>query len=150
MIGLVSVTAAGQAARNARRRPGPTPAATTGPPPRRCRRRSKNATRSSASSRGAAVRLLAPLLQGKHADPGVVCVDEALRFAVPVLGAHRGGGNELARRVAETLGAEPVITTASDATGATGSMSSAPTWASASSRAATWPPWAPRSCPASG
>jgi cobalt-precorrin 5A hydrolase/precorrin-3B C17-methyltransferase len=69
---------------------------------------------------GATVRLVAPLLTGKTQDPGVVCVDEALRFAVPVLGAHQGGGNELARRVAATLGAEPVITTASDAAGSTG------------------------------
>ena len=68
---------------------------------------------------GATIRLLAPRLQDKHADPGVVCVDEALRYAVPVLGAHQGGGNALARRVADTLGAEPVITTASDAAGAT-------------------------------
>jgi cobalt-precorrin 5A hydrolase / precorrin-3B C17-methyltransferase len=69
---------------------------------------------------GATVRLIAPLLTGKTRDPGVVCVDEALRFAVPVLGAHQGGGNELARRVAATLGAEPVITTASDAAGGAG------------------------------
>ncbi len=67
---------------------------------------------------GATVRLIAPLLTGKDQDPGVVCVDEALRYAVPVLGAHAGGGNELARRIAQTLGAEPVITTASDAAGA--------------------------------
>jgi cobalt-precorrin 5A hydrolase/precorrin-3B C17-methyltransferase len=67
---------------------------------------------------GAAVRLLAPLLGSKHGDPGVVCVDEALRFAVPVVGAHAGGANDLARRVATVLGAEPVITTASDAAGA--------------------------------
>jgi len=69
---------------------------------------------------GATVRLLAPLLTTKHDDPAVVCVDEALRFAVPVLGAHQGGGNELARRVAATLGAEPVVTTASDAAGGAG------------------------------
>jgi cobalt-precorrin 5A hydrolase/precorrin-3B C17-methyltransferase len=69
---------------------------------------------------GAAVRLLAPLLAGKHEDPAVVCVDEALRYAVPVLGAHQGGGNELARRLAATLGAEPVVTTASDAAGGAG------------------------------
>jgi cobalt-precorrin 5A hydrolase/precorrin-3B C17-methyltransferase len=68
---------------------------------------------------GATVRLIAPLLRGKAQDPGVVCVDEALRYAVPVLGAHAGGGNELAGRVAEVLGAEPVITTASDAAGVT-------------------------------
>ncbi len=68
---------------------------------------------------GATVRLIAPLLRGKAQDPGVVCVDEALRYAVPVLGAHAGGGNELAARVAQLLGAEPVITTASDAAGLT-------------------------------
>jgi cobalt-precorrin 5A hydrolase/precorrin-3B C17-methyltransferase len=66
---------------------------------------------------GATVRLIAPQLRGKGADPGVVCVDEALRYAVPVLGAHAGGGNALAGRVAQVLGAEPVITTASDAAG---------------------------------
>jgi len=66
---------------------------------------------------GAAVRLLAPLLGSKHTDPGVVCVDEALRYAVPVIGAHAGGGNDLARRAALVLGGEAVITTASDAVG---------------------------------
>ena len=66
---------------------------------------------------GATVRLLAPLLSGKHTDPGVVCVDEALRYAVPVAGAHAGGANELARRVSRLFGAEAVITTGSDAAG---------------------------------
>ena len=31
---------------------------------------------------GATVRLLAPLLTSKHDDPAVVCVDEALRYAI--------------------------------------------------------------------
>jgi cobalt-precorrin 5A hydrolase/precorrin-3B C17-methyltransferase len=66
---------------------------------------------------GATVRIAAPLLAGKYEDPGVVCVDEALRYAVPVLGGHAGGSNVLARHVAEILGATAVITTASDATG---------------------------------
>ena len=66
---------------------------------------------------GATVRLIAPLLSSKTNDPGIVCVDEALRYAVPVLGAHAGGANDLARRVRDALGAEPVITTASDAAG---------------------------------
>ena len=68
---------------------------------------------------GATVRLVAPLLTGKHTDPGLVCVDEAGRFAVAVLGGHDGGANALAERVAEVLGAQPVVTTATDATGAT-------------------------------
>jgi cobalt-precorrin 5A hydrolase/precorrin-3B C17-methyltransferase len=66
---------------------------------------------------GATVRLLAPLLDAKDRDPGVVCVDEARRFAVPVVGGHAGGANALAIRVAAALGAEPVLTTASDAAG---------------------------------
>ena len=64
---------------------------------------------------GAAVRIVAPLLTDKRADPAVVCVDEAGRFAVALCGGHAGGANDLARRVAALLGAEAVITTASDA-----------------------------------
>ncbi|WJV49577.1 precorrin-3B C(17)-methyltransferase [Streptomyces flavofungini] len=64
---------------------------------------------------GAVVRLAAPLLSGKSVDPGVVCVDEGGRFAVALLGGHGGGANALAREVGEVLGAEPVVTTATDA-----------------------------------
>ncbi len=69
---------------------------------------------------GATVRLIAPLLADKRTDPGVVCVDEARRFAIALAGGHEGGANALATRVAAVLGAEPVITTASDASGSTG------------------------------
>ncbi|MGW7528099.1 precorrin-3B C(17)-methyltransferase [Streptomyces sp. NPDC054783] len=69
---------------------------------------------------GAVVRLLAPLLDDKAADPGVVCVDEGGRFAVSLLGGHGGGANELAREVGELLGAQPVVTTATDAVGLAG------------------------------
>jgi cobalt-precorrin 5A hydrolase/precorrin-3B C17-methyltransferase len=64
---------------------------------------------------GAAVRLVAPLLVDKRRDPGVVCVDDAARFAVALVGGHGGGANELAALVASALGAAPVVTTASDA-----------------------------------
>jgi cobalt-precorrin 5A hydrolase/precorrin-3B C17-methyltransferase len=63
---------------------------------------------------GAAVRLVAPLLEGKHRDPGVVTVDDAGNFAIALCGGHEGGANALAARVADTLGGTPVITTASD------------------------------------
>ncbi|WP_330457045.1 precorrin-3B C(17)-methyltransferase [Streptomyces sp. NBC_00820] len=69
---------------------------------------------------GAVVRLLAPLLGDKAADPGVVCVDETGRFAVSLLGGHGGGANELAREVGASLGAEPVVTTATDSAGLPG------------------------------
>jgi cobalt-precorrin 5A hydrolase/precorrin-3B C17-methyltransferase len=74
---------------------------------------------------GAVVRLLAPLLAAadeptaKHEGPAVVCVDEAQRYAIPLLGGHAAGANKLARTVAAILDAEPVITTATDATGVT-------------------------------
>jgi len=69
---------------------------------------------------GATVRLLASHLGDKRTDPGVVCVDEAQRFAVALLGGHGGGANDLARAVADALGAEPVVTTATDAAGVPG------------------------------
>lgn len=69
---------------------------------------------------GAVVRLVAPLLGDKTSDPGVVCVDEAGRFAVSLVGGHGGGANELAREVGELLGAEPVVTTATDSVGVPG------------------------------
>ncbi len=69
---------------------------------------------------GAAVRLLAPLLAGKEVDPGVVCVDEARRFAVALLGGHGGGANALAERVADVLGGTAVVTTGTDAAGLPG------------------------------
>ncbi|MFE5888417.1 precorrin-3B C(17)-methyltransferase [Streptomyces sp. NPDC056468] len=69
---------------------------------------------------GAVVRLVAPLLADKATDPGVVCVDEGGRFAVSLVGGHGGGANELARQVGELLGAQPVVTTATDAVGVPG------------------------------
>ncbi|MFF3708093.1 precorrin-3B C(17)-methyltransferase [Streptomyces phaeochromogenes] len=69
---------------------------------------------------GAVVRLVAPLLVDKASDPGIVCVDEGGRFAVSLVGGHGGGANELAREVGELLGAEPVVTTATDSVGLPG------------------------------
>jgi cobalt-precorrin 5A hydrolase/precorrin-3B C17-methyltransferase len=66
---------------------------------------------------GACVRIIAPLLAGKADDPAVVCVDDAGRHAVVLLGGHAAEANDLAREVAQLLGAEPVVTTATDATG---------------------------------
>lgn len=63
---------------------------------------------------GIAVRLVAPLLKDKHTDPAVVVVDEKGLHAISLLGGHLAGANGLARRAAAALGAEPVITTATD------------------------------------
>lgn len=66
-------------------------------------------------SLGAVVRLIAPLLADKASDPGIVVLDEAGRFAIPVLAGHLGGANALAARLGAALAATPVYTTASDA-----------------------------------
>jgi cobalt-precorrin 5A hydrolase len=64
---------------------------------------------------GIAVRFLDGLAQDKHSDPAVVVLDEAGRFAVSLLAGHEGGANRLAYRVANAIGAVPVITTATEA-----------------------------------
>jgi cobalt-precorrin 5A hydrolase / precorrin-3B C17-methyltransferase len=132
MIGLIAVTAAGRAAaaRLTRAWPGETrgydgPAAAA-------------LTRAWAEcdalvcflATGATIRLLVPLLASKHTDPAVVCVDEACRHAIALLGGHgsgagtppggNGGANALAARVAEVLDAEPVLSTATDLAGLPG------------------------------
>ncbi|MCI0345229.1 MAG: cobalamin biosynthesis protein, partial [Chloroflexi bacterium] len=66
---------------------------------------------------GAVVRMIAPLLQNKKVDPAVICVDDGARFSICVLSGHVGRGNVFTERVASILGAAPVVTTASDATG---------------------------------
>lgn len=66
---------------------------------------------------GAVVRMIAPLLVNKKVDPAVVCVDDDARFAICVLSGHVGRGNAFTTRVAAALGAQPVITTASDVRG---------------------------------
>ncbi|MEM7274932.1 MAG: precorrin-3B C(17)-methyltransferase, partial [Actinomycetota bacterium] len=63
---------------------------------------------------GIAVRVVGPLLASKPDDPLVVVVDDGGRFVVPICGGHRGA-NDLAVDVAGLLGAEPVVTTATDA-----------------------------------
>ena len=66
-------------------------------------------------SLGAVVRLAAPHLKSKDEDPGVIVVDDAAQFVIPVLSGHVGGANAWSERVAQLLGATPVLTTASDA-----------------------------------
>lgn len=63
---------------------------------------------------GAVMRLIAPFLQDKHLDPGVVVIDDAATFVISVLSGHAGGANTLTHDAAQVLHALPVVTTASD------------------------------------
>lgn len=63
---------------------------------------------------GIAVRNIAPYIEDKMTDPAVISVDEKGDYIIPILGGHVGGANALARKLAEELGGESVVTTATD------------------------------------
>ncbi|WP_329262153.1 precorrin-3B C(17)-methyltransferase [Streptomyces pseudovenezuelae] len=122
MIGLISATAAGAAARDRLAAAWPDRTRVYDGPVGDAVRRAFAECEQLVCflATGAVVRLIAPLLGDKASDPGVVCVDEGGRFAVSLVGGHGGGANELAREAGELLGAEPVVTTATDAVGVPG------------------------------
>jgi len=66
---------------------------------------------------GIVIRAVAPLLQGKLADPAVIGVDASGRFVISLLSGHYGGANQLTKLIADGIGATPVVTTASDVMG---------------------------------
>jgi len=63
---------------------------------------------------GAVVRAIAPVLKDKASDPAAVVMDEKAMNVISLLSGHLGGANQVTRDIAELLGSNPVITTATD------------------------------------
>jgi len=64
---------------------------------------------------GVAVRAIAACVKSKLEDPAIVVLDVGARFAVSLVGGHEAGANALALAIANLTGAEPVISTTTEA-----------------------------------
>lgn len=63
---------------------------------------------------GIAVRSIAPYVVSKKSDPAVLVADECGNYVISLLSGHLGGANELSHLCSGILGAQPVVTTATD------------------------------------
>ena len=69
---------------------------------------------------GIMVRNICGLIESKLEDPAVLVMDDAGKHVISLISGHFGGANEIAKKIAEITGADPVITTATDVHGKLG------------------------------
>lgn len=63
---------------------------------------------------GIVVRVIAPYINSKFTDPAILVSDERGTNIISLLSGHMGGANELTKYISNLIGANPVITTATD------------------------------------
>ena len=63
---------------------------------------------------GILIRSIAPIIESKVTDPAILNIDDNGNFVISTLSGHLGGANELTNKIAELIGATPVITTSTD------------------------------------
>lgn len=63
---------------------------------------------------GILIRSIAPYIESKTTDPAVLNIDDNGNFVISTLSGHLGGANTLTNKIADIIGATPVITTSSD------------------------------------
>lgn len=63
---------------------------------------------------GIVVRVIAPYINSKFSDPAILVSDEKGQNIISLLSGHMGGANEMTTYISELIGANPVITTATD------------------------------------
>ena len=63
---------------------------------------------------GIVVRTIAPFVANKLTDSPVIVIDELGKNVIPLLSGHYGGANDIADILAKALGANLIITTATD------------------------------------
>jgi cobalt-precorrin 5A hydrolase len=69
---------------------------------------------------GIMIRNVCSLLRDKTKDPAILVMDEKAKHVITLLSGHIGGGNDYNLKIAEHLGADSVITTATDVIGKIG------------------------------
>jgi len=69
---------------------------------------------------GIVVRAIAPVIVDKTSDPAVIVMDDQGKHVISLLSGHVGRANHITNLIAETVGANPVITTATDVKGKVG------------------------------